>query len=59
MVTVHWNVIVFIIVIVAGIAWAACEAKDPPGDYGIDIVTPLITVALIAFTLIWGGIFWW
>lgn len=57
MVNIHWNLIVFIIVVLAIIArlWYL----DKIDGYKFSIEPLLWIIALISFILIWGGIFWW
>lgn len=55
---IHWTWIIFIAVIVCIIIRLNYTLKNR-GDYSFDIEPLLLIIALIAFVLIWGGIFWW
>lgn len=56
---IHWTWIIFIGVIVAIIGRLWYNSKNTGGDYSFDLESPLLIICLIAFILIWGGIFWW
>jgi K+-transporting ATPase A subunit len=56
---IHWTWILFFAVIVAGILRIRHNSSESSGDYSFDLESPLIVILLIAFVLIWGGIFWW
>ena len=57
MITLHWQWLVFIpVVLVLGYLVLRDDGSSGIGA-GLDKVLWLI--ALIAFVLIWGGIFWW
>ncbi len=56
---IHWTWILFIGVIVAIIGRIWWNSKNTYGDYSWDLESPLLVILLIAFVLIWGGIFWW
>lgn len=49
-----FTIIVFIIVVRI---WY--NGNQPRRDYSFDLETPLLLLVLVAFILIWGGIFWW
>lgn len=53
---IHWNWIVFIIVVGYLINKIRLSRKE---SYSIDFETPFWQIILIAYILIWGGIFWW
>ena len=56
---IHWSWLIFIIV-VGGLSYKAyLSNKEPVSGYGFDLETPLYIILLIAFILIWGGVFWW
>lgn len=56
MITVHWNIVVFIvIVIILLIPIVRGYIKNENWDF----VTPFLIVVLVAYIFIWGGIFWW
>lgn len=46
------------IVILLGLKIKKCANEHVP-DYGINFEPLLYSILLIAFVLIWGGIFWW
>lgn len=56
---IHWTWIIFIGVILAIISRIWYNSKNMRDDYFFDLESPLLVVCLIAFVLIWGGIFWW
>lgn len=56
---IHWTWILFILVIAVGILRIRHNSSESSGDYSFDLESPLIVILLIAFVLIWGGIFWW
>ncbi len=56
---IHWTWILFFAVIIAGIARIWYNSSESGGDYSWDLESPLIIVLLIAFVLVWGGVFWW
>lgn len=56
---VHWTSIVFAVIVVLIILKIISETNKPRGDYGFDLISPFLLIILIAFILIWGGIFWW
>lgn len=57
MISLHWNVIVFVLVLIVGIGYLIFG--DEEYGYLPDLRKPLCFIALIIYTLIWGGIFWW
>jgi hypothetical protein len=59
MITIHWNLIPFIIIVLLLLIKIRKSSGESKGDYGFDIETPFYVILLIAFVLIWGGIFWW
>jgi hypothetical protein len=56
---IHWTWIIFIGVIVSILLRINYNIKNTHGDYSWDIESPILVIVLIAFVLIWGGIFWW
>ena len=56
---IHWTWIVFGIIIIILISAITKTSNEAGGDYSFDIITPILIIILIAFVLIWGGIFWW
>lgn len=56
---IHWNLIVFIIVLGYLGNKVYKSSKDSGGDYSFDFETPFWMIISIAYILIWGGIFWW
>ena len=54
---IHWTWILFTTVVI--ILLIAIFKDRGGGDYSFDLITPFILIVLIAFILIWGGIFWW
>lgn len=59
MITLHWSWIAFTIIVAVLVIGIVKSANEPRGDYGFDITSPFLLIILIAFILIWGGIFWW
>jgi hypothetical protein len=57
-IVIHWNWIVFIIV-VGYLIRKILSNKGSGGDYSFDFETSFWPIILIAYILIWGGIFWW
>ena len=55
---IHWHWIVFSIVVILLLV-GILRDKGGGGSYSFDLETPLYIIFLIAFILIWGGIFWW
>jgi uncharacterized membrane protein YhdT len=53
MITVHWHLILYIIVMVL------CIYKMGDGEGGMDFTPALWFFAAIILTAIYGGIFWW
>jgi hypothetical protein len=58
---IHWNWIVFIIVVgyLINKIRLSKERNSGGGDYSFDFETPFWKLILITYILIWGGIFWW
>jgi hypothetical protein len=56
---IHWTWIIFIGVIVSILLRIKYNIKNTYGDYSWDMESPILVIVLIAFVLIWGGIFWW
>ena len=56
---IHWTWVIFSLVIISLIGRLIYTSNESHGDYAIDLESPLILILLIAFVLIWGGIFWW
>jgi hypothetical protein len=59
MIHVHWNIIVFIVIEMTLLILIAKEISKPRGDYGFDLFSPFLIIAMLCVALIWGGIFWW
>jgi len=55
---IHWSWVIFIVV-GGGLSYKAFLSNKEVRGYGFDLETPLYIILLIAFILIWGGIFWW
>lgn len=58
MISLHWNVIVFVLVLIVGVGYLISGDEDH-GGYLPDLGKPLCFIGLIIYTLIWGGVFWW
>ena len=56
---IHWTWIIFSLVVIFLIGRIWWKIKQPKIDYGFNLESPLLIIVLIAFVLIWGGIFWW
>lgn len=56
---IHWKWILFFGVILLIIGRIIYNTKTIHGDYNWDLESPLLFIVLIAFVLIFGGIFWW
>lgn len=57
---IHWSWGVFVPVFITLVILIYRSKNDKHvGDYSFDLETPFWVIILIAFTLIWGGIFWW
>lgn len=56
---IHWKWILFFGVILLIIGRIIYNTKTIHGDYSWDLESPLLFIVLIAFVLIFGGIFWW
>lgn len=54
---IHWHWIVFTVVVI--LLLRGMGSGKVGGDYSFDIMPPFYLVLLIAFVLVWGGIFWW
>lgn len=54
---IHWTWIIFIVVIIFIIGRIWYLKKTTYYDYALESL--LLVMILIAFVLIWGGIFWW
>lgn len=57
MITLHWQWLVFIPVVL--ILGYLSFRDDGSSGIGAGLEKVLWLIALIAFILIWGGIFWW
>jgi K+-transporting ATPase A subunit len=57
--TIDLKWIIFTTIVILLLRKISVSSKEPTGDYGIDIETPIYIILLIAFILIWGGFFWW
>ena len=55
---IHWQWVVFSAVVIL-LLYGIFRDKDTGGSYGFDLETPLCAILLIAYVLVWGGIFWW
>lgn len=57
---IHWSWPIFIGVVLFLLYKIRKSANESRGGYiNFDIETPFWLIILIAFILIWGGIFWW
>jgi hypothetical protein len=56
---IHWSWLIFIGVVLFLLYKIRKSSNEGGGDYSIDLETPFWLIILIAFILIWGGIFWW
>jgi hypothetical protein len=57
---IHWSWIIFIGVVLFLLYKIHKSSNESGGSYySFDFETPLWSIVLIAFILIWGGIFWW
>jgi len=56
---IHWSWIVFIFVIGFFLFKIISSNKESYSDYNFNLEPLLYTILLIAYVLIWGGIFWW
>jgi hypothetical protein len=57
---IHWSWLIFIGVVLFLLYKIRKSSKENSGgDYRFDFETPFWLIILIAFILIWGGIFWW
>jgi hypothetical protein len=56
---IHWSWLIFIGVVIFLLYKIHKSSNSGGGDYSFDFETPLWSIVLIAFILIWGGIFWW
>ena len=56
---IHWHWIVFSVVVILLLVGIFKESNVRTGDYGFNLMAPFLIIILIAFILIWGGIFWW
>lgn len=56
---IHFTWVVFGVIILLFIIGMYISNKDTGRDYAIDIISPILFILMIAFILIWGGIFWW
>jgi hypothetical protein len=56
---IHWSWLIFIGVVLFLSYKIRKSSNEGGGDYSFDIETPFWSILLIAFILIWGGIFWW
>lgn len=63
MINIHWSWALFIVIasgfIILIVRSRLDHVRNPGGYINIDLITPFIVIAFIAFILIWGGIFWW
>lgn len=63
MITIHWSWVLFIVIVAVFVILIVRSrldhARNPGGYINIDLITPFIAIAFIAFILIWGGVFWW
>jgi hypothetical protein len=57
---IHWSWIIFIGVVLF-LLYKIRESSNESGGsyYSFDFETSFWSIILIAFILIWGGIFWW
>lgn len=57
---IHWSWLIFIGVVLF-LLYKIRESSNESGGsyYSFDFETPFWSIILIAFILIWGGIFWW
>lgn len=58
MINIHWSWLVFMVVVIGFVGGIIYSSREHRSSY-IDLITPLIFIALAVFILIWGGIFWW
>jgi hypothetical protein len=57
---IHWSWLIFIGVVLFLLYKIRKSSNENRGGYiNLDIETPFWLIILIAFILIWGGIFWW
>jgi hypothetical protein len=57
---IHWTWLIFIGVVLFLLYKIHKSSNESGGSYySFDFETPLWSIVLIAFILIWGGIFWW
>jgi hypothetical protein len=59
MITIAWHWLVYIPVILAGIAYVLFGEEESNGYIQIPVLKPLCIAGMVCFTLVWGGIFWW
>ena len=60
MITLEWNVLVYGLIMLVGIAYLLFGDEEVSGNYvTFPIIKPIVFIGLIIYTLIWGGIFWW
>ncbi len=57
MISLHWNIVIYAVVFISSIGYLLFGGEE----YGYlpDLRKPLCFIALIIYTLIWGGVFWW
>ena len=54
---IHYSWVIFSVIVVLLLIGIFKERRG--GDYSFDLYTPFYMILLIAFVLVWGGIFWW
>jgi len=59
MMNIHWSWIAFSIVVFILLVKIVQSSKEPIHDYGVNLTSFFLSIVLIIFILIWGGIFWW
>lgn len=56
---IHWSWFIFVFVVFPIVKKLWKNMKENKGDYSWDLESPFLVLILVAFVLIWGGIFWW
>jgi hypothetical protein len=59
MVTIEWHWLIYIPVMLAGMAYLIFGEEENRGYINIPFGKLFCFAGVVAFNLIWGGIFWW
>lgn len=55
---IHWTWFIFLGIIIFFVIRIGKTMKNN-SDYSWDLEFPFLLILLVAFILIWGGVFWW